>query len=245
MKVAIFTLSFSLSALACPHGFLPPNNLSLPPGLVNTGLSYEAFNRVIDRVESNFQEHPLVINRLWDDSTVNAGTFIDSSGNWVINLYGGFARHPEITEDGYALVLCHEIGHHLGGAPKKTNISWSSAEGQADYFATLRCLKRVFKHDNNERYLKDIYVPQIIKENCEESFTKKQDIAICKRSVLAGLSVARVMADSQNAMTPQIETPDSTITSSTIEEYPSVQCRLDTYFLGSLKLKRPLCWFRP
>ena len=34
-------------------------------------------------------------------------------------MYGGLARRAEVTEDGFAMVLCHELGHHVSlyGAP--------------------------------------------------------------------------------------------------------------------------------
>ena len=62
----------------------------------------------------------LKIEKKWSSATVTAGTYRDiRNKQWIINLYGGLARHPLITEDAYALVICHEIGHHIGGAPKK------------------------------------------------------------------------------------------------------------------------------
>jgi hypothetical protein len=57
-------------------------------------------------------------------------------------MYGGLARYPGMTEMGFQIVLCHEIGHHLGGQPTyNQGRDWASVEGQSDYWATLSCMK--------------------------------------------------------------------------------------------------------
>jgi hypothetical protein len=33
-------------------------------------------------------------------------------------MFGGLARHELVTDDGFMMVVCHETGHHLGGAPR-------------------------------------------------------------------------------------------------------------------------------
>lgn len=268
-------------SLACVQdNFLPPNNLHIPVTEKNSGLSEERYHDVIDKVERIYS--PIVtadgaelkIDRLWESSTVNAGTFRDERGkHWHINLYGGFARLPLITEDGFALVICHEIGHHLGGAPKKNieTASWSSNEGQADYFATLKCLRRIFEKEDNEAINRAQEIPEIVSENCQESFPDKKERALCIRNSMAGLAVARINATIQGTNFPSFETPDETEVGSTNEKHPRAQCRLDTYFMGSIcevghnttlsqtnEVKgtchsslghtsgiRPTCWFKP
>ena len=34
-------------------------------------------------------------------------------------MFGGLAGHETITTDAFALVACHELGHHIGGAQRK------------------------------------------------------------------------------------------------------------------------------
>lgn len=134
---------------AC-DGFLPPNDLRIPVGsLEANGISEAQFNQVLDQVQALYgpiiaaRGGRLVINRLWSDSTVNASAE-RNGGQRIINMYGGLARHDAITQDGLALVACHELGHHLGGAPKFgifERLDWASNEGQSDYFANLKCLR--------------------------------------------------------------------------------------------------------
>ena len=61
---------------------------------------------------------------------------------WRVVIYGGL-EHPLLTLDGLTAVICHEVGHHLGGFAFKTSIlgdNWAATEGQSDYFAAHRCL---------------------------------------------------------------------------------------------------------
>ena len=69
-------------------------------------------------------------------NTVNANAS-QRGRTWIVNMYGGLARRPEITPDGFAMVLCHELGHHMGGFPFVSG--WAANEGQSDLFATLSC----------------------------------------------------------------------------------------------------------
>src|SRR5687768_16763139 len=115
---------------------LPPNDLHLQDNIFEfqSNVSEEEFNRVIERAEDVYGPvmeqfgATLEINRLWDNSTVNASAY-QSGRTWYVNMYGGLARRPEVTPDGFAMVLCHELGHHLGGFP--FSLSWAANEGQS------------------------------------------------------------------------------------------------------------------
>ena len=64
-----------------------------------------------------------------------------------------------ITVDGMALVACHEMGHHMGGAPKIDGwygSSWATNEGGADYYGTLKCARRFFAGDDNASIVKTL-----------------------------------------------------------------------------------------
>ena len=105
-------------------------------------------------------------------------------------------------------MLCHELGHHLGGTPTKDSASWASTEGQADYFATLKCLRKVFRKDDNVTYVTQLNVPPLVSEKCAASFKTDWEIALCKRTTVAGLSVSAISADIRNTDLPTVETPD-------------------------------------
>ncbi|MGE3608631.1 MAG: hypothetical protein AB7I27_03505 [Bacteriovoracaceae bacterium] len=61
----------------------------------------------------------------------------------AISIWGGMLSHPRMNNDTLILLLCHELGHFLGGPPLKSRTSWSSTEGQADYFSGLNCAHKL------------------------------------------------------------------------------------------------------
>jgi hypothetical protein len=287
LKQGLLVAAIALSAptWACTEdgseGFLPENNIKISVNAKRFGgLSEEQFNMAIERVETIYapivaqEGGKLVISRAWSDATVNA--YAQRSGSkWMVNMFGGLARHEAITEDGMSLVVCHEIGHHIGGAPKKVSYysnSWASNEGQSDYFSNLKCLRRVFLNDNNIAIVSKMDVPAALTDACSSAFTNEQDRAMCIRGGMAGDSVAKLFQSLRNQTTPaKFDTPDPSAVSVTNDNHPATQCRLDTYFQGSLcevnfgddveqdsevsgtchgtlghKMGlRPTCWFKP
>ncbi len=291
MRKLISTLTllslFSINSFACTEdgteGFVPENDLKISANaksMMNSNIDEAEFNAVIDKVEKVYapiveqQGGNLKVIRKWDDGTVNA--YAQQSGStWKVSMFGGLARHETITPDGFALVVCHEIGHHIGGAPKKKSIwssSWASNEGQADYFATMKCLRKTFRSEDNVKIMSKVLVPLKAKLECHRQFTSDEDRAICERGAMAGLSTAKLFqALRGQEKAPNFTTPDTSVVSKTDDSHPEPQCRLDTYFNGALcqiddsvdvsnddeatgvcyrnsgdtKGVRPLCWFAP
>ena len=224
-------------------GFLPENDLYIPVGSksISGGLSQAQFNAVITKVENFYAPivadlgGKLVVERLWDDGNVNAYAKRDTPKVWTVQMFGGLARHETITADGFSLVLCHELGHHIGGAPKKRNgrTPWASSEGQSDYFATLKCLRQVFLHDNNAAVVKKLAAPAHLVSACKKAF-RKDDVNICVRSGMAGASVAALFASMDDSKLANFSTPDLTVVTSNVDSHPATQCRLDTFFQGAI-----------
>lgn len=161
MKFMMFVLSFmicAVMAISCKAhaSCFPQNTLNLmdEPMDAKSGISEAVFNAQLDLVEkvwegqANQMGFHIKFNRLWKDGTVNSDTYEDGK-DWIINSYGGLARYPNMTADAYLAVACHELGHHMGGAPLFQDQSWpASVEGAADYFATLRCMKEIGVSDS-------------------------------------------------------------------------------------------------
>jgi hypothetical protein len=256
-------------------GFLPPNSLRISAFENANGMTEASFNAIIDKVAAFYapvvaqQGAQLVFERKWNDGTVNA--FASRNGNqWIVSMYGGLARHQTVTSDGFLLVVCHEVGHHLGGAPKYRG-EWASNEGQSDYFATLKCLRHVLEKDDNVEIVKSLNIPATVTRQCEQSFSDAGAIALCQRTSMAGRSTAELMRALGGSSPIDFSTPDPSKVTTTQDQHPEAQCRLDTYFNGSIcqvdreeplsttdatvgtcseeknfkRGVRPQCWYKP
>jgi hypothetical protein len=280
----VTTLALSTSAaMACDihghTGFAPENNLRISVNdKATNGMTQERFNAIIDRVEKVYipvaktKGGNLSVVRNWTDDTVNAYA-TESGSTWQVQMFGGLARHQLVTDDGFMLVICHETGHHLGGAPKKAGFgsAWASNEGQADYFGAMKCMRRVIENDDNAGLVSKMTIDTDVKTKCESIYKNDNEIALCERIAMAGKSLALLLGDLGGTPSVAFNTPDKSVVSKTVDSHPAAQCRLDTYFAGSLCDKsydqdvdnknpitgncikkdgyqfgtRPLCWYKP
>lgn len=232
--------------------FAPQNDLNIPAGLemMGEGIDEATFNAVIDRVLKVYQ--PLVaqkggklqVTRKWSDGTVNASA-TRTGKVWNLNMYGGLARYKTMTADGFAMVMCHELGHHMGGFPRTKGLlgsSWASNEGQSDYFATMKCFRRVYGEDDNVAIVKPMDVPQLVTATCTKTWKSQKEIALCERSAMTSLVLANTLytlgrssaTPREPANAPAFNTPTTASVSQTDNSHPLAQCRLDTYFSGAL-----------
>lgn len=225
--------------------FMPENKMKISIGSkMANDMTKETFNNIIDHVTEIFQPYfakagaKLTVNKRWDDDTVNASAMQWPNGNWRVSMYGGLARHQLITVDGLLLVLCHEIGHHIGGAPKsKEGQGWDTIEGQSDYFGSLKCFRRVVANEDNVSIVSKMQIDPEVTKQCKLIYSSENDIAICQRTSMAAFSVTKLLALNSEKPNISFSTPDQSRVSKTNEEHPEVQCRLDTYFQAALCTK--------
>ncbi|MBX2989299.1 MAG: M48 family metalloprotease [Bdellovibrionaceae bacterium] len=225
---------------------MPPNRAHLMDRRERVAnITEEQFNQIIDDVMKYWQPIAqakgvnLVAEKNWSDGTVNA--YASQSGNtWRVAMFGGLARRPEVTPDGFALVVCHELGHHFAGYAFYGSRDWASSEGESDYFATNACAKMIWGKDfrGNERFRRIRNVPAPVQENCTAAWPNNANAqAWCVRAAAGGHSLATLLANLGNDPAPKFETPDTTVVSRTNTAHPRGQCRLDTYFAGALCTK--------
>ncbi len=262
------------------ESFLPPNNLNHRIGAKDSGGITEAqYNAVMDQIEAIYtpivaaRGGHLVLKRLWTDDTVNSSAEQQGS-DWIINAYGGLARDKAITQDGEALVVCHEMGHHLGGAPLYADMNWAADEGEADYFANSKCLHRMFSDTAAANFTQPKAASDdlaLAKAACAKSYKGEKDQAVCVRSAEAGQSVTALFTELSGDAPSHFDTPDTSVVAQTNDDHPASQCRLDTYYQGTLCNKpytidmsltdpsvggcavsqgstsgmRPACWYNP
>jgi hypothetical protein len=112
-----------------------------------------------------------------------------------------------------------------------------SAEGQADYYSTQNCIKRILSQLPSNPEEDTEYEP-IVVEKCGQD-------AMCKNVLRGAKGLASLLATLMgDGEVVDYATPDPYVTPKTMTSYPkTAQCRLDSYFLGWFQLPRPKCWF--
>lgn len=232
--VASLCLAGTAHAKKACEGIFPKNDAWIGANIVNQGITQQEFDAVLDRVVKIYE--PIVAShgaklefkRKWSDGTVNADTY-KSGGKWIVNAYGGLARYNGMTMDGYAGVSCHELGHHLGGAPLYSGDDMST-EGQADYHMATKCLRRYFAEDDNVRIMSGVPIDPTVVSKCTVAFVgDNEQIALCERAAMAGFVIADILRDLGQEPAIAFNTPDPSVVKSTYESHPAAQCRLDTY----------------
>lgn len=249
--------------------------------IAENGFTEEMFDAILDRLDEVYRPiieemgNEFIIHRDWEDGTVNA--FARQEGNrFIISMFGGWARHEENTAPGFITVACHEVGHHLGGAPRKgQNSHWPSTEGQSDYYAQLKCMRKVLDGASESQLeamgMDDFEIDEEVIDACDGVFSYSNEQEFCYAGAMGGKSFARLNWSFTGDSEPNYETPDERIVDKTSDFHPASQCRFDTFFNGALcdvdpdvetdfdddqmgvcnRFEgdevgvRPLCWFKP
>lgn len=189
-------------------------------------------------------------------------------------IHQGLLDAPKLTPDALRMIICHELGHIFGGAPRRNvppewegpvapdSMSYMSSEGQADYYASAVCFKKLVDHARRRGQLERLNLSEvgpILKNKCDRS----DEHEICLRAALGGKAFLNLIHE----FPISCEHHDSSITPRLIRDmYPARQCRLDTMIQGSFcggelphtldfedagansclapGAQRPLCWYR-
>lgn len=248
--VVLSIITLSMSCGAYPSDFFPANNLGEQDQLnAGTGIDESMFGQIIRAGQDSYakaealqRNELLYVNRNWTDKTVNANVLRTKKygGEVVINMYGGLARRKEITPSGFAIVLCHELGHAYAGEPFIYATTELSAEGMSDWYSTRHCLRRIWERVPELQRVSSDYEP-FIDQNCVPGDS------LCRNGLEGAHGLANLLAFISGAdVLPAFETPDPTVVSKTVLSYPAtVQCRLDSYAAGMFVDPRPVCWFKP
>lgn len=207
----------------------------------NNGYTEARYESVLDQVIELYS--PVIVAlggsfhilRDWSDGAVNMWAFKLGSEYWL-EIPGGMSRYNLISEEGFLMSICHELGHLLGGAPFKGNGD-ISLEGQSDHFAGRDCIDFVLE---NIEPFKEIKLDPEVVGFCADLVGRKD----CERSVSGALSLTSYYAELEKVPAPKISTPSKVVVGETLRTHPPAQCRLDSFLAGYLGIKRPACWFK-
>ncbi len=197
----------------------------------------------------------------------NAFAKVEGADRLIMVNARAMAFQAKMNPDVVGLVLCHELGHHLGGEPVVAEYDMS-AEGQADYFATSKCMRRLLR---TPYFQQNVQPVSLVYQSYCGAFLGRNDVADCARGLMAASVLAGITARINLQEPPAIEKSDQTRVVATEMAHPSAQCRLDTLRAGGLCHKsdellmtrgfpnwgacllrdsslyevRPACWYAP
>lgn len=271
-RTALLILCFCTQVLASPvgHWHLEDDYPSdyrfqiLPDDPIRSAIEKNDFLEVTRAVYQSYrpefidQKIQVDINHDWEKPFFTAFAKKEGEEHFSINFWGGLARIPGMTNDAFALVACHEIGHFWGGRPMSRidRLSWSSSEGQSDYFATGACLKRYLRQTTHAQEHRKIESEASAYTLCRAQYSNDLDFSVCLKSIKAAKSFGKALNYlSENDLRLDITTPSPQVVDQTLyNTYPTEQCRLDTLINGSLCPEnefpcdkglgqRPMCWY--
>ncbi|MES2525458.1 MAG: hypothetical protein V4598_00160 [Bdellovibrionota bacterium] len=281
MKFLLLLVILMNSAFACPvepHEFMFAQMKGFSGGesVSESGITKEIFEEVLTRAKDHylkaFEAHGLEVDFTmdWANTWFNAQTGWSGAKKVRFFFSGELARGKYMTPDALLYVACHEMGHHFGGFPKK---SWSTAEGGADYFAALKCMRDILKNDPENAKAEEVVIHEDVRKKCQEVYSDADDFHLCLRTAKAGEDMARTF-EYRAKKTEQTESfffrplPEA---ATTIVGYPTRECRAETAYQGAICNKgpefpisfvnetegychekngdtfgmRPKCWFKP
>ncbi|MBF0361179.1 MAG: hypothetical protein HQK49_09220 [Oligoflexia bacterium] len=165
----------------------------------------------------------------------------------MITISKVVASDANITEDAFAMLVCHEFGHVLGGRPtfdKKGMIGITSVEGQADYWAAAKCFKKyatktkmnLISQKVLENFVSDI--PDVIAKKCKKNFSQDTyKSLICQRTAKAALSLKDYFnlnkSTNDDDYVSENKVAKKTKSLTTLTTYGTNQCRFETYLRGA------------
>ena len=191
-----------------------------------------------------------------EDSNANGATRINGKITYTIER---LSRTP-ILVDAFAFLVCHEVGHLLGGAPLLEN--GMSAEGQADYFAATDCMPQYFKKKSELKLSqKTNFSAELFGAASEDICKNESSPSECAQILSSGYQFLQLIKGKRIpqgwdyfedkiidiSFYPDKFYPSYTVwvRNETDLTHPQAQCRLETIIAGGLGNERPACWYIP
>lgn len=204
-------------------------------------------NEIADKLSKNF------IVKIVEENRINAYATLNEDDIPVVSITSKMLHHEFMNKNVLKLLICHELGHAYGGFPKQFRgrselKSWSTAEGQADYYSALVCARKL-KFEQTKKF-----------------YSICKDDQKCQSMVDAAVNLSKIYAEIKFwPYELSVSDPDRNIVHTTELTHPNPQCRLDTFInaircLKSTKAsiegkpfytctqseaRQPSCWMAP
>jgi len=96
-------------------------------------------------------------------------------------------------------------------------------------------LRLIYSEEENQAWLEQNNVNSFVTKRCQSAWENPADQATCMRFAMAGENIAHLFKALKKIDTDlSFETPDSNKANKIDDKHPHPQCRMDTYFQGSL-----------
>ncbi|MFN9069191.1 MAG: ImmA/IrrE family metallo-endopeptidase [Bdellovibrionales bacterium] len=238
----VITLLFTLTAMASEscllRGELENDFMREPLASSHRINNQRDFMKMAGRIQKeygpDFYRRGQSLKVVTDWKTDEENAYATQEGKVAkIHLLGGYARL--LHEDAFLMVACHELGHHLAGAPYYSFSQGPfriSIEGQADYFATSKCMRRLLKFEDNRAHIKRYGSHSSVRIDCNHVWgVNTPDSFLCMRSIMAAMNLRlRHLPYARD----RLNLRDYTKVELTYERHPQAQCRFDTHRAGAL-----------
>ncbi len=174
----------------------------------------------------------------WSEDSPEAFSFVNSPRDFEIDFFGGFARYPGVTRDIVTLAACHESGHILSGYPMIAGNS-TAGEGQADYFAAHTCARAVWLKNGHQNALYANLSDPRAKLLCDRAWDTLSERNLCYRTIFTAEALLTVLYKMDKPTHPGLVAavighPDPNQATAMNLDYPSEQCRLDSFVNGAI-----------
>jgi hypothetical protein len=256
MRLFVIVIIFINQTFASVSAPDPSRYLLEPDTITTSEVNYINFHKITTEIYSLYikqgieNNRHLVINLDWNSPYFTAWAHKEDSKHYSLNFWGGIARIPGMLEETWDFIVCHELGHILGGEPrhKIASLTWASAEGQSDHFAITKCLPRYYQEFNKTDFDSTLSLP-IELDRCINSHSKIEAQNICLKILRAGrglanilkyLNLSKTLVNYEHISGPAQET--------LYNSYPSAQCRIDIFYQQSScqrkkECSRNDCWY--
>lgn len=218
-----------------------------------------SLSRIFDNEFSELSSSLKISLKRAPNDKPNAFAAKREQGIWEVTIISSLLNLEQLSPASLGMILCHEVGHFIGGtpyvvgrqltaavrarAPKKM-----SAEGQADYFASQICFKKLIQEV--PEILNQIHfypIDTVTKNECADENCAKA-IHAAYETTLVYQELMRHLDVNEN-FSGHLNNEASERTLDYVGEYPTLDCRFETFVNGLTCNEdncenRPICWFR-